>query len=292
MYDILVRHSSIMPIMSTNPSTPAGAVERILQLLKIGNDQPASTPGFAHALKLSFHLISRKDLTWNDADATLTYRYKFGGEHVGSRRHTHTTVGLLLAIMDEISTSACFGAGTPSGPGVSLHMQLELCQQQQQQLQQQLLLQHQQGMLNRHPMLVLSRQHLLLPQEIDIVSKVVKLGRTISFIRTDFINPNTRQLLAIGTHSKYMPPEHLFQFPSSSSSSTINMESSSQPPSEPAQPPSEPVMVHDHYYEEKDLFHSVIGPNLVRRGIGLATFQINREHVNGFGSLHVSTEEC
>lgn len=250
-----------MPITSTACSP---AVELILQFIKAGNKQAASTPGFGHALKLSYNLISKKHLTWTEADTatgprtnsdttgTLTYRYKFT-ENIG-----RPTSGLLLAIMDELTTDACFGAGKPSAPGVSLQMHLELCH----------------GM--KHPVRLSEARHL---QELDVVSTVVKLGRTISYTKTDFINPKNQELVAFGSHAKYMPTGNVVmdlvfnQRWAWDLYCKLFVSSNSQLPIQ---------------YEEKDLYKSVIAPNLEHKGIGLATFRMNNEHVNPFGGLHVS----
>jgi hypothetical protein len=160
--------------------------------------------------------------------------------------------------MDELTTDACFGAGKPSAPGVSLQMHLELCQ----------------GM--KHPERLSEVRHL---QELDVVSTVVKLGRTISYTKTDFINPINQELVAFGSHVKYMPTGNVImdvvfnQRWAWDLYCKLFLCSNSQLPIE---------------YEEKDLYKSVIAPNLEHKGIGQATFRMNHEHVNPFGGLHVS----
>ena len=263
--------TSYLPMSTSGSSTPtataaAAAVERILQVIQIVCNQAALTPGFTHALRLSYNLISKQHLTWNDDDdddnnvaRTLTYRYKFG-KQVGK-----PTAGLLLAIMDEISTSACFGAGNPSAPGVSIQMHLELCQQRG--------LRHHHPMLVQLPSVLQQQQQQYEEEELDVISTVVKLGRILSYITTEFRNPNTRALVAFGSHTKYMPLTGIsLLLPSSTASSSLT-------------PPPQ----HIHQYKEKYLVEEVIAPNLVHNGIGRATFHMNHDHVNGFGSLHVSS---
>lgn len=126
--------------------------------------QKGAQPGLAHALQLSYNTIDRNRLSVNDN--TLTYRYPTMGKE--------QTLGLWMALMDELSTDACFSTGRPAAPGLSLQMQMELLDQN-------------------------------IPNEIDVVNIVTKLGRTVAHTRTDIICPTTQRLLAFGSHVKYMP---------------------------------------------------------------------------------------
>jgi acyl-coenzyme A thioesterase PaaI-like protein len=211
-------------------------VPLILEFIKGGNMQAASKPGFGHALRLSYNLISKERLTWEDK--TLTYRYTFT---------EHVSTGAFMAIMDELTTNACFGVGQPSAPGVSLQMQMEL-----------------------------TKVPLDLLKEVDIVSTVVKLGRTVSYVRSDFINPVNQQLVAFGSHVKYMPTGNFFMDTIFNNRWAFDLYARMALASPPDQ------------YEEKDLLKGVIGPCLEYQGVGSATFTMNLEHVNPFGGLHVS----
>lgn len=151
------------------PKSSAAVVETVLAFIKGGNLQPASKPGFGHALKLSYNLMAKEHLTVTNRNKTLSYRYKL------SQDVPKATVGLYTALMDELSTNACFAAGLPSPPGVSLQMQTELLVKD------------------------------LPTGEIDIVNTVTKLGKTVSHTRTDFICATTQQPVAFSSHVKYMP---------------------------------------------------------------------------------------
>jgi len=215
----------------------------ILDFIKSGSMQPASKPGFGHALKLSYNLISTENLSWN-GENTLTYRYKFT-RHVGK-----PTPSLLLAIMDELTTNACFGVGKPSAPGLSLQMQMEIT--------------HGTGLDSFN--------------ELDVVNTVVKKGRTISFVKSNFFDPSTQSLVAFGSHVKYMPTGSFVMDMVFNKAWAWNLYTalggiSSNRPDE---------------YPERDLWKEAIGAHLVYKGSGSATFNITQEHVNPMGGLHVS----
>jgi hypothetical protein len=215
----------------------------VLQFIKAGSKQPASNPGFSHALKLSYNLISKERLKWTGG--TLTYRYRLS-EDMGK-----FSASLLLAIMDELTTNACFGAGMPSSPGVSLQMSLGLCHGRQ-----------------------CSRLSSL--RELDVVSTVTKLGRTISFTQTNFIDPEHEEVLAFGSHIKYMPIGNLIMnivFNQKWAWDIYSRFCLGSPP---------------RFYEEKCLYKDVLGKNIIHMGIGTAAFHMTSEHTNPFGGLHVS----
>jgi acyl-coenzyme A thioesterase PaaI-like protein len=152
-------------------SRSAAALESVLNFIKAGNLQPASKPGFGHALKLSYNTISKERLSI-DSEQSLTYRYRFSPDV------PKPSIGILTAIQDELSTNACFRVGQPSAPGLSLQMQTEL-------------------LVKDFPASAM--------EEMDILNTVTKLGRTISHTRTDFFCTKSQQRLAHSTHVKFMP---------------------------------------------------------------------------------------
>lgn len=229
-------------------SSNDAVVPLIMDFIKGGNSQPASKPGFGHAIKLSYNGIAKERLSWNETKKSLTYRYKFVDTLAAS-------TGLLVALMDELTTDACFGYGQPSAPGLSLQMQIQLVSG--------------------------GGPSLSTYSELDIVSTVTKLGRTISFVKCDFYDTTTKKLVAFGSHIKYMPTGSFLLDMVFTKSWAWNLYSSlllgkSSP----------------KYYEEKNLIKEVIGAHLDYQGIGSATFTITGEHVNPFGGLHVSCCCC
>lgn len=86
--------------------------------IKGGAVQPGSNPGFCHALKLSYNTIDKSQLSVGPK--SLGYRYKLSSDV------PKFTIGLFTALMDELTTMACFRVGLPSPPGISLQMQTEL----------------------------------------------------------------------------------------------------------------------------------------------------------------------
>eukprot|EP00545_Synedropsis_sp_CCMP1620_P000857 CAMPEP_0119030078 /NCGR_PEP_ID=MMETSP1176-20130426/40850_1 /TAXON_ID=265551 /ORGANISM="Synedropsis recta cf, Strain CCMP1620" /LENGTH=307 /DNA_ID=CAMNT_0006986443 /DNA_START=53 /DNA_END=976 /DNA_ORIENTATION=- len=217
-------------------SSSSKVLPLVVGFIKGGNKQPASKPGFGHALKLSYNLIAKEKLSWKEK--ILTYQYKFT-EDVDK-----ATPGLLMAIMDELTTNACFGVGQPSAPGVSLQMQVELAADVQ----------------------------ALQSDEMDVVSTVVKLGRTISFTRCEFFQ--NKKLIAFGSHVKYMKTGSYVMDIVFNNAWAWNLYEFFAGDSVPDQ------------YEEKHLWKGVIGPCLEYQNIGDATFSINSEHVNPMGGLH------
>jgi len=155
--------------MVQSPSSSAATIKYLLNFLKSSNSQPACTPGFSHALKLSYKTIVPDNISVGSK--TLTYRYRFGSTDIPK-----ATVGIYTALMDELSTNACVLVGQPSPPGASIQFQTEL--------------------LDKNFQAV---------QELDVVNTVTKLGRTIAHTRTDFLCAISGKKLAFSSHIKYMP---------------------------------------------------------------------------------------
>eukprot|EP00934_Nitzschia_sp_Nitz4_P004418 Nitzschia sp. Nitz4//scaffold103_size77763//13148//14080//NITZ4_005440-RA/size77763-processed-gene-0.4-mRNA-1//1//CDS//3329532313//4408//frame0 len=207
--------------------------------IKASGTQKGCKPGFGHALKLSYNTIDPKRLS-GDAQS-LTYRYKLSPDV------PKFTLSLLTAIMDELSTDAIFHMGNPSPPGLSVHLQTEL----------------------------VSIASLDSYDELDVVNVITKLGRKLAFTRTEFICPQTKELVAVSTHIKYLPTGSIFMDAIFTSPMLwdffhhIQIRSFKVP-----------------FFEEKPLFEETIKKNLEYKGPSTATFQVTKEHTNPFGSLH------
>lgn len=139
-----------------------------------------SRPGFCHALKLSHSTIDPSRISIGSSDKKQwNYRYQLSSDV------PQYSVGLLTALMDELSTDACFRVGLPAPAGLSLQMQTEVVDK------------------------VKARERFQNPtsenSQVDIINSVTKLGKSISHTRTDFRCANTQELLAFSSHVKYMP---------------------------------------------------------------------------------------
>jgi acyl-coenzyme A thioesterase PaaI-like protein len=202
---------------------------------------PGSKPGFAHAMKLSYNTMAKERLTLGGPNhKDLVYRYKFS-EHVPT-----PSVGLLTAIMDELSTNAVFGVGLPAAPGLSLQMQTHIY--------------------------VFD----LPTTEIDVVNKITKFGRKITHTQTDFVCPETGKLLGQGSHIKYMPTGSRimdYAFTDKLGFKIFNM--LFMPKHDPPVYPEKSLVkevIKDHLE-----FEGISGR---------ATFHVTREHTNPMGSMH------
>ena len=212
--------------------------------VKGGSVQKGSRPGFAHALQLSYPRFDKARLTLPDKN-TLTYRYPLA---TTKSHNDKPTIGLLTALMDELTTVACFAVGQPSAPGVSLQMQTELVQ---------------------------PKTDLSSLTELDVVNVVTKLGRTVSTTRTEFRHPDTQELLAFSSHVKYMPTGSWLLDWILSNKFCYGIYQRLV---------VTPVQVPQ--YEHKALQSEVIGAHLQPVSVGHAKFQVTAEHTNPFGGLH------
>lgn len=228
-----------------SPSSNARLVDYIHEnFIKGGAAQGGSNPGFNHAMKLSYHTIEKKRLSVEGPPKSLTYRYRLSSDV------PKYTVGLFTALMDELSTNACFRVGLPSAPGVSLQMQTELVDGA-------------------------NLSELKEGDEVDVINVVVKLGRTVSHTRTEFIDCQTGELIGFSSHIKYMPTgSRLFDL-------VFN------------NPTLYSLYERLHlrnakisYFDHKPLFTDVIQSHLEFHGLGHATFHVTREHTNAFGTMH------
>jgi len=229
------------------PTHSVAAVESLLTFLKGGGLQPGSKPGFGHSLRLSYNTLNKERVSVSDNKKTLTYRYCFA-EHA-----THPSVGLYTALMDELTTDACFIAVSPHPPGVSLQMQTEL-------------------LVKDHH----KKPQEALPKYVDIVNTVTKLGRTVSHTRTDFVCASTQTLLAFSSHVKYMPTgSRLLDF-LFTNKFVYRIYGQYLLPQQ-----GDPKL-----YPKRELRKEVIGSSLEHHGLGRASFHITREHTNPFGAMH------
>lgn len=226
--------------MGNIPYSAAETIKSVLTFIKSANLQSPSKPGFSHALKLSYNTILKDKISVGPK--TLTYRYRFG-----SRDVPKATLGIYSALMDELSTNALFRVGLPSAPGASLQFQTELLDENFQSV-----------------------------QEVDVVTTVTKLGRTVSHSRTDFLCATSRKKLAFSSHVKYMPTGNQAFDWLLGYRQLWNLYVSAFVPSDKDPP----------IYEEKALMRDVIRTQLKFHDGGRATFQINQEHVNPFGAMH------
>lgn len=138
--------------------------QHILDFMKGGALQKGSNPGFAHALQLTYNTIDRSRLSVQGS--SLHYHYT-------TPPATQTTTGLLLAILDELTTTAQIAAKCPCPPGVTLHMQIETAVPQ-------------------------------LPSSFTVVASARKIGSRMAFMDCSFYGVGHR-LIAFGSQVKYLP---------------------------------------------------------------------------------------
>jgi len=208
-------------------------MNEVLNFIKQSGMRPACKPGFAHNLNLSYNLIDKARLSVDAGKKSLTYRYRFDNK---------PTVGFYTALMDELSTDACFAAGLPAAPGLSLQMQTEVVSP-------------------------------IDAREVDIISTVSKLGRTITNTRTDFVCTETRTLLAFSSHVKYMPTGSFIMDTIFTNSWAFNLYSYFTSSASPKTYP-------------KGELEDIVGDCLTPHNLGSASFLVTNEHLNPFGGLH------
>lgn len=247
------------------PKTQAAVVDYLFHHFKKGQALLAgSRPGFGHALKLSHQTMDPQRVlsTGEDPNHKLwSYRYQLSPDV------PKYSVGLFTALMDELSTDACFRAGLPSPPGVSLQMQTELVSKEK-------ALNHFQNPATR--------------KEVDIINTVTKLGKSIAHTRTDFRCATSQDLIAFSSHVKYMPTGSLLMDTLFRNSLLYEwylwwMLDTTKIP----------------IYKEKRLLDDVLlanlkylGPSNISSnkpdedGAPLASFTVTTEHTNPFGALH------
>jgi len=219
-------------------SASSVTIDSVLAFIRGGNLLNGSKPGFSHALKLSYNTISKERLSIGSG--SLSYRYSFC-EHV-----QNPTLGLFVALMDELSTDAVFRVGLPAAPGATLQMQAEIIDNE------------------------------LPTNDIDIVNTVTKLGKTISHTRTEFICALTQKPLAYASQVKYMPTGNWYmdlvfgnKFFYDLYSNYIVGESA--------------PIIYEEKHLIRDVILSNLEIQLVS---GRGIFRMNKEHTNPFGAMH------
>ncbi len=240
--------------MSKSKNSAAVIDYLLLNFKKASELLPGSRPGFNHALKLSSSTIEPKRISVGDPQhGDWTYRYELS-QHV-----TKYSVGLLTALMDELSTDAVFRVGSPAAPGLSLQMQTEVVDKKK------------------------AWDYFQDPNkpQLDIVNTVAKLGKTISHTRTDFRCPSTKELIAFSSHVKYMPSGSFFMDILFNNRILYDFYVATA---------LRTTMLPN--YEEKALFSQVLLPHFEYHNTvdddasPQATFTVNTEHTNPFGALH------
>ena len=161
------------------------------------------------------------------------------------------TAGVLFAIMDELQTNALFGANQPSAPGLTLQMQLES----------------------------VCAKRLSSCTELDVVCRVDKSGKTVSNICCDFFDVDGN-LMSYGSQVKFMPTGSAVTDLVFNEGWAWNLYNG--------------VVLKNRepdQYEVKSLTDEVISPYLRYDSVCSATFEINSEHINPLGGLHVSVSQ-
>lgn len=212
-----------------------------LQFIKSGSLR-SQQPGFSHALKLGYNQIDRTRLSIDAGRRALTYRYRF------SEDVPRATAGLLMALMDELSTTAAFALRGPCPPGASIQMHTEIFG---------------------------GGGPLAETDGVDAISTVVKAGRTITNTQTEFFCSSSGRLLALATHIKYVPTGSWVMDLLLTNRrlwglyARLRVNGATVP-----------------YHREASLLEGVIRPHLDFRGADRATFRCTAEHANPLGSLH------
>lgn len=223
------------------PTNPDDIVEKITSTyFKAMCYTKGGNPGFSHHLKCSYNTIDKNRISIGPN--SLTYRYKL------SETVPKFSVGLLTALMDELSTSTFYHVGAPGTPGLSVQMQTEL---------------------------VAGGPKLEDLEEIDIINVVTKFGRTISFTKTDFRDPRTNELVAYSSQVKYMLLGNwLFDkyFTNSYVHDFFNRL----------------VIANCHIpqFDHAPLFEDILQSHLVYSAPDRATFLVTRDHINPMRALH------
>jgi hypothetical protein len=278
----------------------APSLNALLDFLKSASVSPSSRPGFARVLQVSHSFLSPTNLSIlhrnnNDDDddddneqknassslSTPKPIVRYRGQHESS-----LSLGLLFAIMDEMTTNATFLHGCPTPPGASIHIRLELAssrrrqqynhhpnqQQQQQQQQQWSLLPNNNNNNNSNSNNT---------NEFVMDSSVIKSGKTLCFSDCKIWDAtDNNRMIAFGSQVKYLPTgswvmDTLFTSPLLWNLFVQTYVRRTDPPADPP-PPHLVGSAHDHLVPES-------------QSIGRATFRTTPYLTNPFGALHVRT---
>ena len=199
--------------------------------------------GFETPLRLTYFTMNPNQMQLTGK--VFTYRYMITP---GVCWNGHSvSLSTYLAMIDSLTTFAIVGAHEStlsSRPGVSVHLQAEL-----------------------NPAVTPPTK------EVDIVSTITKLGRTMAFIRAEVRTVDTGDLVCFASHIKYLPTGSWFMdfLFSRWGWPFLKMNVKRLP---------------EAFAPEVISIQDTITPYLVHRGLGQATLSIQREHTNPFGSLH------
>jgi hypothetical protein len=261
------------------------SLNALLDFLKSASLHPSSRPGFARVLQVSHSFLSPTNLSIihrnnnndddDDNEPKNASSLKTPKPIVRYRgKHESLSLGLLFAIMDEMTTNATFLHGCPTPPGASIHIRLELassCRQAQYHPSQQ-------------------QQWSLLPNnnntnEFVMDSSVIKSGKTLCFSDCKICDAtDNNRMIAFGSQVKYLPTGSWAMDTLFTSPFIWNLfvhayvRPRTDPPAYDPPPPHQQEVgsVHDHLVPESQT-------------IGRATFRTTPYLTNPFGVLHVRT---
>jgi hypothetical protein len=286
--------------LSTKPSLQA-----LLDFLKTAALHPSCRPGFGRVLQVSHSflspanvsiLVDNKNNEDDDGDTTSKRKRRNGrtivryrsGQNKNHESSPPPSMGLLLALLDEMTTNAIFLHGNPAQPGASIHMRLELAGGT--------------GGSSRHNGIFLTQKkknqkdETTAQEEFIMDSSVVKSGKTMSFTEckiyraagktTKIDNENSDDpddhhddLIAYGSQVKYLPSGNFILDTLFTNPFLWNMfvHSYVRRTDPPVYAPEEIGTVNDH-----------LTP--ISQSVGRATFRMTPYLTNPLGVLHVRYE--
>mmetsp|Transcript_15088 Transcript_15088/g.21828 ORF Transcript_15088/g.21828 Transcript_15088/m.21828 type:complete len:660 (+) Transcript_15088:82-2061(+) len=189
-------------------------------------------------------------------------------------------LNFLAGNLDELSTMACFAVGQPSAPGLSLQFQSELLSN----LHSNTII----NTLSPPDHRTTTKATKATTKDIDIINTVTKLGRTISYTRTDYRCAESHKLLGYSTHVKYMPTgswlldlvfNTKFGF---GLYKMLCLPDTTVPEKYPEVSLERSMGGNLEFCDHQDSDNQ----NQNQNHKGEATFHMNGEHVNPFGSMH------
>lgn len=196
--------------------------------------------GFSHHLKVSYNTIDKNRITVGPD--SMTYRYKL------SETIPRFSVGLLTALMDELSSSVFYRVGNPGTPGLSVQMQTAL---------------------------LADKKTLDGMDEIDIVNIATKMGKRVSFTRTEYRDVSTSSLLGYSSHVKFMNLGNWWADKYFTNPFLHNLANR---------------LYIDHCtipsFDHRPLFEETLQSHLKFSSPDKATFVVTPDHINPMGALH------
>jgi hypothetical protein len=259
---------------------------------------PSCRPGFGRVLQVSHSflspanmsiLVDNKNNEDDDGDTTSKRKRRNGrtivryrsGQNKNHESSPPPSMGLLLALLDEMTTNAIFLHGNPAQPGASIHMRLELAGG---------------GGSSRHNGIFLAqkknqKEETTAQEEFIMDSSVIKSGKTMSFTeckiyrvagnttKIDDENSDHHDLIAYGSQVKYLPSGNFILDTLFTNPFLWNMfvHSYVRRTDPPVYSPEVIGTVHDH-----------LTP--ISQSVGRATFRMTPYLTNPLGVLHVRYE--